>query len=63
MKMTPSQNLNFMTREEWRDWLKKNHSKANEAWVIIYKKNPKIENSKIGLKYIEAVEEANAMAG
>jgi len=54
MKMTQSQNLNFKTREEWRDWLTKNHSKANEAWVILYKKN----SEKNGLKYVEAVEEA-----
>jgi uncharacterized protein YdeI (YjbR/CyaY-like superfamily) len=52
--MIHPQNLNFETREEWRDWLKKRHSQVNEAWVIIYKKN----SEKDGLKYLEAVEEA-----
>jgi uncharacterized protein YdeI (YjbR/CyaY-like superfamily) len=54
MKMTHTQDLNFKTREGWRDWLKKNHSRVNEAWVIIYKKN----SEKDGLKYLEALEEA-----
>jgi uncharacterized protein YdeI (YjbR/CyaY-like superfamily) len=54
MKMTNPQDLNFKTRKEWRDWLKKNHSKTTEAWIIIHKKKSKKE----GLKYLEAVEEA-----
>ena len=52
--MTQPQDLNFKTSEEWRDWLKNNHSKASEAWVILYKK----KSEKEGLKYVEAVEEA-----
>ena len=52
--MTQPQDLNFETREEWRDWLQKNHLKANEAWVILYKKN----SEKPGLRYLEALEEA-----
>ncbi|UCH37704.1 MAG: YdeI/OmpD-associated family protein [Candidatus Bathyarchaeota archaeon] len=52
--MTASQDLNFRTREEWRNWLIKNHSITNEAWVVIYKKH----FSKEGLRYTEAVEEA-----
>lgn len=52
--MAHLQDLNFITSKEWRDWLKKNHSKANEAWVIIHKK----KSEKVGLKYLEAVEEA-----
>jgi uncharacterized protein YdeI (YjbR/CyaY-like superfamily) len=52
--MSLPKNLNFKTRTEWRDWLRENHLKMNEAWVIIFKKNSK----KIGLRYSEAVEEA-----
>lgn len=52
--MISHQDLDFKTREEWRDWLRKNHSINTEAWVIIYKKNAK----KDGLGYVEAVEEA-----
>ena len=54
MKMTHPEDLHFKTREEWRDWLEINHSKANEAWVIIYKKH----SEKDGLRYSEAVEAA-----
>jgi len=54
MKMTGPQDLDFKTREEWREWLQKNHERENEAWVILHKKNSK----KDGLRYFEAVEEA-----
>lgn len=52
--MTRPQDLNFKTREEWREWLQKNHKRENETWVILHKKNSK----KDGLRYFEAVEEA-----
>ena len=52
--MTQPQDLNFKTREVWRDWLKNNHSTVYEAWVILLKKH----SEKDGLKYVEALEEA-----
>lgn len=26
-------------RKEWRDWLKKNHKKGKEIWLVYYKKH------------------------
>jgi len=52
--MTEPVGKEFLTREEWRKWLEKNHSSQKEVWVIIYKKNAERK----GLKYPEAVEEA-----
>ena len=52
--MSQALDLRFKTREEWRDWLHRNHLKAHEAWVILYKKKSKTH----GLQYSEAVEEA-----
>ena len=54
MKKTSPQDLHFKTREEWRSWLKKNHAKEIEAWVILHKKDSKND----GIQYTEAVEEA-----
>lgn len=44
----------FKNRDEWHSWLKNNHDKANEIWLIHYKKS----SNKIGLKQKDAVEEA-----
>jgi uncharacterized protein YdeI (YjbR/CyaY-like superfamily) len=44
----------FQTREEWRDWLEKNHETAEEAWLIYYKKG----SDKPRIPYDDAVEEA-----
>ncbi|MDA3954850.1 MAG: YdeI/OmpD-associated family protein [Bacteroidales bacterium] len=41
-------------RDEWRAWLKQNHSIVNEIWLIYYKKHTK----KPTVIYNEAVEEA-----
>lgn len=41
-------------RDEWRDWLKKNHNQTNEIWLIYYKKHTK----KQSVSYNDAVEEA-----
>jgi len=41
-------------RIEWRDWLKKNHKKLDEAWLIYYKK----DSGKPSITYMESVEEA-----
>ena len=42
------------TREEFREWLEKNHKTCKEIWLIQYKKATK----KPSIKYVEAVEEA-----
>lgn len=36
--MTDEQGLlSFATRDEWRSWLRANHNRAAEAWLILYK--------------------------
>lgn len=42
------------TRKEWRNWLIKNHLKEKSVWLIIYKKESKINS----IYYPEAVDEA-----
>jgi len=42
------------TRDEFRDWLTKNHQIKKEIWLIQYKKATK----KPSINYVEAVEEA-----
>ena len=44
----------FKGRDEWRAWLAENHAKAQEMWLVFYKKH----TGKPGLTYIEALEEA-----
>lgn len=44
----------FQTREEWHDWLERNHATAEEAWLIYFKKG----SGKLRIPYAEAVEEA-----
>ena len=46
--------LNFQTREDWRDWLSKNHAITSSVWLLFYKKAVK----KKDIKLEEAVEEA-----
>ena len=46
--------LFFNNRNEWREWLKKHHSKSPEALLIHYKKS----SEKGGLNHFDAVEEA-----
>ncbi len=41
-------------RNDWRNWLKKNHDKLNEIWLVYYKK----ESGKERIPYDDAVEEA-----
>ena len=41
-------------REEWRNWLFKNHKTATSVWLIIYRK----ETEKESIYYNEAVDEA-----
>lgn len=41
-------------RKKWREWLKRNHSKKNEIWLIYYKKHTGTPR----IPYDDAVEEA-----
>jgi len=49
-----SDQLYVKSREEWREWLKKNYNKRNEIWLIYYKKH----TGKPRIPYDDAVEEA-----
>jgi uncharacterized protein YdeI (YjbR/CyaY-like superfamily) len=44
----------FKTRKEWHNWLEKNHTIAEEIWIIYYKKS----SGKPRIPYTAAVEEA-----
>ena len=48
------QTFHAKSREEWRKWLKKNHSTEKSVWLIIYKKESEIPS----VYYSEAVDEA-----
>jgi len=52
--MEISESLYIINRTNWRVWLKKNHNKKNEIWLIFYKKH----TGKPRLPYEDAVEEA-----
>ena len=41
-------------RQEWREWLQRNHDKKQSVWLIYYKKKSKIPT----VTYSEAVDEA-----
>jgi len=43
-----------ITRKEWRAWLRKNHTKEKEAWLVYYRKASGRER----IPYNDAVEEA-----
>jgi len=44
----------FKNRDAWRAWLEKNHARANELWLVLYKKT----SGKPTVSYEQAVEEA-----
>ena len=46
--------LTFTNRDEWRSWLKSNHDRATEAWLVLYKKGTRQPS----LSIAEAQEEA-----
>ena len=46
--------LYMKTGKEWRSWLRKNHKKENEIWLVFYKKH----TGKPTLTYKESLEEA-----
>lgn len=49
-----SKTLYVTNRDDWRAWLKKNHSSQKEVWLIYYKKH----TGKPRIPYDDAVEEA-----
>lgn len=44
----------FKNRNEFREWLQKNHAKKSELWLLFYK----VKTGKKSIRYPEAVEEA-----
>jgi len=48
------QTLCVSGRKKWRSWLKKNHARVNEVWLVYYKKH----TGKPGISYRDSVEEA-----
>jgi uncharacterized protein YdeI (YjbR/CyaY-like superfamily) len=52
--MEVTETLYAKNRKEWRSWLSKNHKKADEIWLIYYKKG----SGKPRIPYNDAVEEA-----
>jgi uncharacterized protein YdeI (YjbR/CyaY-like superfamily) len=46
--------LYISNRKQWRSWLTKNHVKAEEIWLIYYKKH----TGKLSINYTDSVEEA-----
>ena len=43
------------SRQDWRDWLAKNHKTSNEMWVVYFKKHTKRTDT---VKYVDMIEEA-----
>jgi len=54
MSKTDYKTFQPKTRQQWRQWLKKNHAKSPGIWLIYYKKS----TGKAKLVYNDAVEEA-----
>ncbi|MGD0116269.1 MAG: YdeI/OmpD-associated family protein [Dehalococcoidia bacterium] len=52
--MELGETLDVATREEWREWLARNHHKAKEIWLVYHRK----ASSRSRISYNEAVEEA-----
>lgn len=52
--MEVTQTLYVKTRNEWRNWLKKNYKTKKEIWLTFHNKS----SDKTGISYKDAVEEA-----
>ena len=52
--MNLGKTLYVTNRKDWRSWLKKNHSKEKEIWLVYYRKS----SGKPRIPYNDAVEEA-----
>jgi len=53
INMEIGETIHFNSRNEFREWLKKNHNKKKELWLLFYKKH-----LGKGILYTDAVEEA-----
>jgi uncharacterized protein YdeI (YjbR/CyaY-like superfamily) len=49
-----SKALEFTTRNEWREWLNRNHASKDEVLLVIYKREPKTGT----FSNLDAIEEA-----
>jgi uncharacterized protein YdeI (YjbR/CyaY-like superfamily) len=49
-----SKALQFNTRNEWREWLNRNHASKDEVLLVIYKREPKTGK----FSNLDAIEEA-----
>jgi len=54
MKQKETETFYPKSRQEWREWLQKNHDKKQSVWLIYYKKKSNIPT----IIYSEAVDEA-----
>ncbi len=52
--MQTAKPLYFASRDQWRNWLARNHTKKEEIWLTYYSKS----SGKTGISYDESVEEA-----
>jgi len=52
--METSDKLYVTSRDDWRAWLRRNHDKEKQVWVIYYKKH----TGKPSIPYDDSVEEA-----
>lgn len=50
----PGLTFQAASREKWRSWLKRNHARKDEIWLVYYKKT----SGKPSISYMESVEEA-----
>ena len=54
MVMADPESLLFSDRAAWRRWLKENHDKATEVWILTYK----VHTGRKCIRYPEALDEA-----
>lgn len=54
MSVNADDAVQFEDRRAWRNWLRRNHARETEIWVLIHKKSAGMA----GVPYEEAVEEA-----
>jgi uncharacterized protein YdeI (YjbR/CyaY-like superfamily) len=50
----PVKTLDVRTRAQWRAWLEKHHTSADEVWLVFHKKHAR----QAGIEYEAAIEEA-----
>jgi uncharacterized protein YdeI (YjbR/CyaY-like superfamily) len=52
--MASAEHLYAVDREQWREWLRKNHYRRKQVWLIYYK----VHTGKSSISYDDSVEEA-----